>query len=459
MKTLFINPPNVPITTSSIWIEPIDVLTIATYVRSLWNEVKVIDMDRRDWMEKELESLLKWWNFDLVVIIYDYHIPLFQDWSQEKLLEIVKICKSYSLKVAVGWKLSTYAPQKLLMSTIYPDVVISKEMEIPLKELLQSYNWNENFLNSISNIAYRLWDWIKINKIEPSNFDISELPIPDRSLLKISEYIDVRTILSSRSCSFGCSFCSVPDFWWKRRVRTAEDVVKEIIYLVKEFGAKKILFLDDNATIETERMREISRLLINLELDVKLGCLWNMRHFDEDTMKLMYGAWFRWIHYWVESGSEELLKSVNKYMPKEQIKKVINQTKKIWFRVRTSLIMDLPWSTPETIKETCKFLLDLEPHEIRIHYLSIRFWSKIFEKTDNTSWLIPKQYIHSKPPVEKGAISEIIEKSISSLINKLQTKNYKPINNIEENAKFDQSYWPDTKIIAFSPLKYWIWWN
>ena len=44
-------------------------------------------------------------------------------------------------------------------------------------------------------------------------------------------------------------------------------------------------------------MREISRMLINLKLDVKLGCLGNLRHFDEETMRLMYEAGFRWIHY------------------------------------------------------------------------------------------------------------------------------------------------------------------
>ncbi|EKE28544.1 MAG: Fe-S oxidoreductase [uncultured bacterium (gcode 4)] len=458
MKTLFINPPNAPITSASIWIEPIDVLTIATYAQSLGHVVSVLDMDRDDGRMNELSIMLENEDYDAVVIVHDYHIPLFQDWSQKKLLELVSLCKKYKVKVVIGWKLSTYAPRKILMNDAYPDVIISKEMEMPIKELLATGVWTEAFLDSIPNIAYRSWDEVIETIKEASRFDIRELPIPDRKLLDVNDYIDVRTMLSSRWCSFRCSFCSVPDFWWKRRAREACEVVEEIAYLYKEFWAKKVLFLDDNATIENERMREISRMLINLKLDVKLGCLGNLRHFDEETMRLMYEAGFAWIHYWVESGSEKLLKSVGKFIPKEQVRSVIQQTKKIWFRVRTSWIMDLPGSTIETAEETAKFIMELEPHEIRLHYLSIRFGSRIFNESLEKTWELPKQYIHGKPVVTKGTSSEIIDASVQSLTEKLRETGYSVIYDNDENAEFENRD-RNTKIASFCPLRYGIWWE
>ena len=41
------------------------------------------------------------------------------------------------------------------MNDAYPDVIISKEMEMPIKELLATGVWTEAFLDSIPNIAYR----------------------------------------------------------------------------------------------------------------------------------------------------------------------------------------------------------------------------------------------------------------------------------------------------------------
>ena len=43
--------------------------------------------------------------------------------------------------------------------------------------------------------------------------------------------------------------------------------------------------------------------------------------------------------------------------------------------------MDLPGSTIETAEETAKFIMELEPNEIRLHYLSIRFGSRIFNES------------------------------------------------------------------------------
>ncbi|EKE30297.1 MAG: Fe-S oxidoreductase [uncultured bacterium (gcode 4)] len=458
MKTLFINPPNAPITTSSIWIEPIDVLTIATYAQSLGHVVSVLDMDRDDGRIDILSDMLSHNNYDAVVIVHDYHIPLFQDWSHKKLLELVELCKKFPVKVIIWWKLSTYAPMKILLNKVSPDVIISKEMENPIRELLSAEDWSGMFLNSIPNIAYRVWDEVVETAKESSTFDIKGLPIPDRKLLDVNEYIDVRTMLSSRGCSFRCSFCSVPDFWWKRRARDAREVVEEIAYLSREFWAKKILFLDDNATIETERMKEISNMLIEMNLGVKLGCLGNLRHFDQVGMELMYKAGFRWIHYGVESASENLLKSVGKYIPKEQVRDVIEKTKKIWFRVRTSWIMDLPGSSSETAEETAKFILELEPDEIRLHYLSIRFWSRIFNEAIEKTSNLPKQYIHGKPQIIKGSVSEIVDASVQRLIIRLRESGFSVISDANENAQFENCG-KETKIVSFCPLRYGIWWE
>jgi hypothetical protein len=38
--------------------------------------------------------------------------------------------------------------------------------------------------------------------------------------------------------------------------------VEEIAYLINEYNAQKILFLDDNTTVDSERMKQISEGII-----------------------------------------------------------------------------------------------------------------------------------------------------------------------------------------------------
>ena len=81
---------------------------------------------------------------------------------------------------------------------------------------------------------------------------------------------------------------SCPRFlgWW--RGKKAEYIVDEIKYLVDECDAQKILFLDDNAIVNTKRMREISTGLQEKNIKVALGCLGTIDKYDFDTLEVMY---------------------------------------------------------------------------------------------------------------------------------------------------------------------------
>ncbi|HBA44436.1 TPA: hypothetical protein DEG21_02615 [Patescibacteria group bacterium] len=59
-------------------------------------------MDREDIQKDELKERLINISYDIVIIIHDYHIPLFQDKSYNILSEIIQIIKNFNIKVIVG---------------------------------------------------------------------------------------------------------------------------------------------------------------------------------------------------------------------------------------------------------------------------------------------------------------------------------------------------------------------
>jgi len=116
--------------------------------------------------------------------------------------------------------------------------------------------------------------------------------------------------------------------------------------------------LDDNATASKKRMQEISKKIIEKNIDIKLGCLASINTYDEETFELMYKAGFRWLHFGIESGSQKVLDNNNKSFNIDYAKKVIKEVKKMGFRVRTSFIFDLPTTTREDMKKTIDFILE-----------------------------------------------------------------------------------------------------
>ena len=133
----------------------------------------------------------------------------------------------------------------------------------------------------------------------------------------------------------------------------------------------------------------------------------------------MYQVGFRWIHFGIETGSSRLLKQMNKEMDIDKVKEIIKETKEIGYRIRNSFILDYPTTTKEDLIKTKELILELEPHEIRLHYLAYRVGTPIYEENKN---IINKtQYIHSnKPNIE----NKDLESEIDNLLKELEKRNY-----------------------------------
>ncbi|EKD93611.1 MAG: anaerobic magnesium-protoporphyrin IX monomethyl ester cyclase elongator protein [uncultured bacterium] len=460
MHLLFVNPPNSPFTEKSLLIEPVDIVGLASYMESIGHTITLVDMDVKQLKSDQLEKSIDALNPDCGIIIFDYHIPLHTSECLPEIQAIAKAFKRKGKKVIVGGKYATYHPEFFLFEGSPVDITVSHEMEMGLQSILSKPNWNNISLKNTKGIAF--WDGKKIVQT-PRNtmkFDLNLSPVTNRKILELEDYIDVRTILSSRGCFMKCDFCHVPGFWGQWRAQSAEKVVDEIENLALNYGAYKILFLDDNATANPKRMRDISKSILKRNLKVRLGCLGTIASFEASTMKLMFEAGFRWIHYGIESGDDSMLKAIHKRTNHEKIKDVIHQTKKMGFRVRTSWILDLPHTTAETLQNTYNLMMSLESDEIRIHYLALRMGSHYYEKYGEKQ--LTQQYIHKgRPNVFLTQEDVDLNAFENKLIEQLQSKNYTLVRNAKDFSNLDElkKKNPKMKIVSTCPLRYGINWE
>jgi hypothetical protein len=256
----------------------------------------------------------------------------------------------------------------------------------------------------------------------------------------------------------------VHQFWGHWKAREAALVVDEIDYLVKTCFARKILFLDDHATVNARRMREISRKILQRGIETTLGCLGTVTRADRETLEMMRSAGFRWIHFGAEFASDEALAFMQKKITVAQIREGIKNAREAGLRVRTSWILDSPLATEDAFDRTIELILETQPQEVRAHFLSIRACAPFAQAQEASADLLAsQQYIHAGEPHSsfRTLPRDVILEKTAQLTAELQKIGYIVVRNPADWAAFDlpENNHGGVRFISFCPGRYGIGWE
>jgi len=350
---LVVNAPNIPQNDSSILIEPVDALTLATWIQHNHNDVSFIDLDR--FGIEALNSLTP--NYKVALVVFDYLIPLHSSGAIKCFDDLFSAISKLADYILLVGRLASYFPYEILnkFSMLYGCVV--GEPEIVLADLFKHKNLS--LLESNPNVITRK------SKNQFNNFKLSFAakreniynlfprsgPIANRKLCQFNEYIDVHSIISSRGCDGCCKFCSTPGYLGDWRAASPQLILSEIKHLVN-FGAYKIIFLDDNFSTDRNRVMQICKLIKENRINIIWGCLCRIIDVNERLLSEMYEADCRWIHFGIEHGDYNIRRNLGKNFSDMQAIKIIKFAQKIGIRIRTSWILDLPEATSVSVKKT-----------------------------------------------------------------------------------------------------------
>ena len=207
--------------------------------------------------------------------------------------------------------------------------------------------------------------------------DVENIPWPAYHLFKIDRYTNLQpltdgldpnartyTLVTSRGCPYKCIYCSKPITGHTWRARSPEDVVAEWEYLVKEMGATEIGITDDVWNLKLSRAKEICRLIIAKDLNhVPWVTIHGMRadHTDAELFQLMKEAGCKRVGFGVESGNQAVLDSIRKNQTLDDVRRAFKEAKAAGLETMGFFIFGLPADTEETMEDTIRFALELDP--------------------------------------------------------------------------------------------------
>jgi radical SAM superfamily enzyme YgiQ (UPF0313 family) len=464
---LIINAPNVPRSDSSILIEPVDALTLATWIQHNQNDVDFIDFDR---FGIGAINNLKFNHYKIAIVVFDYLIPLHSSNAILSFNNLFRRISKLADYILLAGRLASYFPKEILNQFPALYGCLSGEPEIALVDLFKYKNLISLEKNGCVITQKNKFDNLKsFSRATAENiYDLMPQsgPIANRKLCQFNNYIDVHSIISSRGCNGCCKFCSTNNYLGPWRAAFPQLVLAEIKHLVS-LGAYKIIFLDDDFSSDRLRVEQICESIKRNHINIIWGCLCRIVDVDENLLKKMYESGCRWTHFGMEHGDYNIRLNLGKNFSNDYAIKIIKFAQNIGVRVRTSWILDLPEATSASVKKTFNLAKEISSFEIKLHFLALRPGSKYYgDQLESIKFSnkipVSETYIHQgySHNCSSEELRLDIIKQLNSFRKEMKELNYQWAPNIKFWKKFnDRPALPDEKFLSASIMRYGLGWK
>lgn len=241
------------------------------------------------------------------------------------------------------------------------DLIIVGETEETLKEILQQKPYEK-----IKGLCYRDGFVSKYTGKRPFIKNLDKIPFParhlvDNNIFKRPDNDKVQAVIKvSRGCPHHCFFClATPVSGANVRVRSAENIIKEIQECVEKYKITNFLFWSDIFNFNREWTIDLCEKIIESGLKITWSANTRADTADEEMADLMYESGCRLVSIGVESGSQYILDKIGKKITIDDIRKTVKIFKNAKIKIYNYFVIGLPWDNEETIEQTIDFAIAL----------------------------------------------------------------------------------------------------
>ncbi|MHC4870715.1 MAG: B12-binding domain-containing radical SAM protein [Planctomycetota bacterium] len=275
----------------------------------------------------------------------------------------IKKCLPQSIIIIGGCHVTAEPESTLELFTSF-DFAVTGEGENALLAICRAVEKGESF-SGVPGLVHRNNNTIIHNPPAPFIEDLDKLPFPGWHLFrkKRRSYM----IFGSRGCPYNCLFC-MRVLGKNPRLRSAENIIAEIDWLVNEFNIVAFDFEDETFGLKKDLAFKICDMLIKRGYHKKLFWTANLRAnlTDEELLIKMKQAGCVRVAIGVESGNPEVLKSVGKGITIAQIEEAFRLTRKVGIESVALMIIGHPNENKKTAMDTIRLATRLRSTSISI---------------------------------------------------------------------------------------------
>jgi radical SAM superfamily enzyme YgiQ (UPF0313 family) len=188
--------------------------------------------------------------------------------------------------------------------------------------------------------------------------DLDESVLPDEHLWLSPALIDQDLwipLQTRRGCPMNCSYCSTPSIEGEvLREHSPEAIVEVVVRYVKA-GFDKFYFTDNTFNLPPSYAAELCHRLRASGVELSWMCIVYPGDMDESLIRDMARAGCREVTLGFESGSEYMLKNMNKRFTPGQVRRTSELLGKYGIRQMGCLLLGGPGETKTSVEETLAF--------------------------------------------------------------------------------------------------------
>ena len=362
---------------------PLGLGYLASVLEKSKYDVNIIDCQALDINYEEFKTELNKKQADIVGITST-------TLTYKSALKIIKIAKEVWPKTItlLGGPHVTFWDKESLKECPELDIVVRKEGEETFLDIVGRIEEGKTYYDTLGTTCRKKEKIIK-NDDRPYIENLDDLPFPAHHLWPLERLtkhgIIIFPIISSRGCVYWCDFCTTVRMFGRRyRMRTPKNVVDELQYLKKRFGANRFTFYDDAFTVDQDRVLAICREIKNRNLKIEWDCETRVDMVTKELLVEMKNAGCASIWFGVESGSQKVLDAMRKGISPSQIVKAFKWAKEAGLITVAGVVLGFPGETKETIEETTKFIEKLNPNDVGYYiatpYPGTPLYNKVVEE-------------------------------------------------------------------------------
>lgn len=349
----------------------VGLLCIASYLDKKGYKVKIIDGAR----QKNYDDLLEKYSKEAKAV--GFSVMTTQTSNALRDAEKIKKINPRALIIFGG-----------LHPTLFPEDTVSHELvdiaahgegEKTLAEILEILNIgfkDENFflnkIKEVKGIAFKDENGKSVKTEKRPLLKMEEIPLPNWDLMprEILEHIDIIPTHTSRGCPHRCAFCinAITKNLW--RARDCDGVIEDIKIIKSKtyFKNKPMRFWDENFFVDKKRAEKIvdtmisEKIIISWETTMRADYIKPDFVNDDFLAKLKKSGCYL-LSFGAESGSEEILKKIDKDIKREDILNSAKMCVRHGIIPQYSFMVGLPHESRKDIKLT----LNLIDKLIKIH--------------------------------------------------------------------------------------------